>query len=164
VFKVGSTVGPPPESPEALYRDLPRRPDAVPGLWIHQGDILREYVLKHTESPDVALELPTGTGKTIPGLVIADWVRRVRRRRTVYACPTQQLARQVASIAAREGVPVSLLVGTHLRWPTDAENRYVAAETIAVTTYSSVFNSSPKLAGCRPVAVRRRARGRAVRG
>jgi len=68
VFKGGSTVGPPPESPEALYRDLPRRPDAVPGLWIHQGDILREYVLKHTESPDVALELPTGTGKTIPGL------------------------------------------------------------------------------------------------
>ncbi|MBP2322621.1 hypothetical protein JOF56_003006 [Kibdelosporangium banguiense] len=145
-FKGGSTVGPPPESPESLYRDLPRRPDAVPGLWIHQGDILREYRLKHTESTDVALELPTGTGKTIPGLVIADWVRRVRRQRTAYACPTQQLARQVASIAAREGVPVSLLVGSHQRWPADAENRYVAAEAVAVTTYSSVFNSSPKLA------------------
>ena len=32
---------PPPASPEALYRDLPRKPGAVPGLWLHQGDLLR---------------------------------------------------------------------------------------------------------------------------
>ena len=46
-FKGAHSGGPPPESPEALYRDLPRRQDAVPGLWIHQGDILREYTQRH---------------------------------------------------------------------------------------------------------------------
>lgn len=145
-FKGGTTVGPPPESPEALYRNLPRRPDAVPGLLSHQADILREYALKHTETSDIALELPTGTGKTIPGLLIIDWVRRVRRRPTAYVCPTQQLARQVVAEAEREGIPTALLIGSHLNWPAEVEHRYVAAEAIAITTYSTVFNSSPKLA------------------
>ena len=36
-------AGPLPASPEALYRDLPRRPGAHPGLLIHQGDVLRAY-------------------------------------------------------------------------------------------------------------------------
>lgn len=40
-FKGGTRSGPGPESPEALYRDLPRRRGATPGLWTHQGDILR---------------------------------------------------------------------------------------------------------------------------
>src|SRR5215471_6625548 len=88
-----------PVSPEALYRDLPRRPDAKPGLLIHQGDLLRAYAAKYVATPDLALELPTGTGKTLPGLLIADWVRRFRSARVAYACPTVQLARQVADMA-----------------------------------------------------------------
>ena len=51
------------------------------------------------DTPDLALELPTGTGKTLPGLLIADWVRRVRSARVAYACPTVQLARQVSETA-----------------------------------------------------------------
>jgi hypothetical protein len=74
-------------SPEALYRDLPRKPDAVPGLWLHQGDLLRSYTAEHSATPDLALELPTGTGKTLPGLLIADWVRRVRSARSPTRAP-----------------------------------------------------------------------------
>lgn len=145
-FKGGTRSGPGPESPEALYRDLPRRKGATPGLWTHQGDILRTYHAKHTETPDLALELPTGTGKTIPGLIIAEWVRQTRRgKRVAYACPTQQLARQVTDVAVREGVPVALLVGSHTEWPVEDRTRYVAAGAVAITTYSTVFNSDPKL-------------------
>ena len=135
-----------PASPEALYRDLPRRPDAVPGLWLHQGDLLRAYAADHLNSPDLALELPTGTGKTLPGLLMADWVRRVRAARVVYACPTVQLARQVAEMAEREGVPAVVLVRSHHYWPVADQARYEAAEAVAIVTYSTVFNSSPKLA------------------
>ena len=67
-FKGRGQVTAPPGSPEALYRDLPRRPNAVPGLWLHQGDLLRAYTAVHLNAPDLALELPTGTGKTLPGL------------------------------------------------------------------------------------------------
>jgi superfamily II DNA or RNA helicase len=95
-FKGRGQTGPLPASPEALYRDLPRKPGAHPGLLIHQGDVLRAYAAGHADTPDVALELPTGTGKTLPGLAIAEWVRRVRSARVAYACPTVQLARQVA--------------------------------------------------------------------
>ena len=145
-FKGRGQTGPLPASPETLYRDLPRRPGAHPGLLIHQGDVLRAYAAGHTSTPDLALELPTGTGKTLPGLVIAEWVRRVRSARVAYACPTVQLARQVAVIADREGVPAVVLVRSHREWPVPDESRYEAAEAVAITTYSTVFNSSPKLA------------------
>ena len=54
------------------------------------------YHEKHLRSADVAIELPTGAGKTIPGLLIAEWRRIFSGHRVLYACPTQQLARQVA--------------------------------------------------------------------
>ena len=145
-FKGKGQLGALPASPEALYRDLPRKPDAVPGLWVHQGDLLRAYAADHVDTPDLALELPTGTGKTLPGLVIADWVRRVRSARVAYACPTVQLARQVAETAEREGVPTVVLVRSHRDWPVADQARYEAAEAVAIVTYSTVFNSSPKLA------------------
>jgi hypothetical protein len=78
--------------------------------------------------------------------VIADWVRRVRSARVAYACPTVQLAWQVAGTAEREGVPAVVLVRSHHDWPVPAQARYEAAEALAITTYSTVFNSSPKLA------------------
>jgi hypothetical protein len=145
-FKGKAQTEAPPASPEALYRDLPRRPDAKPGLLIHQGDLLRDYAAKYLETPDLALELPTGTGKTLPGLLIADWVRRFRSARVAYACPTVQLARQVAEMARPEGVPTVVLVRSHHDWPLGDEARYEAAEAVPVVTYSTVFNSSPKLA------------------
>ena len=145
-FRGRAQMGPPPSSPEALYRDLPRRPDAKPGLLVHQGDLLRAYAAKHGDTRDLALELPTGTGKTLPGLLIADWVRRVRSARVAYVCPTAQLAWQVADMARPEGVPTVVLVRSHHGWSFDDRARYEAAEAVAIVTYSTVFNSSPKLA------------------
>jgi hypothetical protein len=80
-FKGKSQAGSVPASLEELYRDLARRPDASLGLLVHQGDVLRSYADNQAKTADLALELPTGTGKTPPGLVIADWVRRTRSAR-----------------------------------------------------------------------------------
>jgi hypothetical protein len=132
-------------SPGELYRDLPRRPGTVPGLWAHQSEMLKTFTPQANAS-DVALELPTGTGKTVTGLLIAEWTRRSRKARVIYACPTQQLARQVAASAYREGIDTAVLVGRHSEWPVAAHASYDAADTIAVTTYSSIFNSNPHLA------------------
>lgn len=108
--------------------------------------VLRSYAEQHAKTSDLALELPTGTGKTLPGLLVADWSRRKGPGRVVYACPTQQLARQVASTADRQGVPTVVLMGPSREWPVADQSRYESAEAVAVTTYSTVFNSSPKLA------------------
>ena len=101
------------DSPEEMYLrgSLPRTAEAVSSLWIHQGDVLRAYAEKHQDTPDLALELPTGTGKTLPGLLIAEWVRRKAEGPVLYAAPTKQLGHQVLATAKNEGVPARLLVG-----------------------------------------------------
>jgi hypothetical protein len=128
-----------------LYNELPRTKQAVKGLWLHQGQLLNVYTDKFEQVPDLALELPTGTGKTLPGLIICEWIRRGGAR-AAYACPTSQLARQVATVAKNEGIPAVVLVGSHHYWPTLDEARYDGQEAIAITNYNTIFNSSPKLA------------------
>ena len=54
--------------------------------------------------------------------------------------------RQVAETAEREGVPTVVLVRSHRDWPVADQAQYEAAEAVAIVTYSTVFNSSPKLA------------------
>lgn len=135
------------ETPEEMYLRgaLPRTPDAVSSLWIHQGDVLRTYAETHKDTPDLALELPTGTGKTLPGLLIAEWVRRKVEGPVLYATPTRQLAHQVLETAEAEGVPARLLVGSHHDWIATDHSDVDGGDAIAITTYSSIFNSSPKL-------------------
>ncbi|MEU6645886.1 DEAD/DEAH box helicase [Saccharomonospora sp. NPDC046836] len=134
-------------SPEEMYLrgSLPRTADAVSSLWIHQGDVLRAYAEKHQDTADLALELPTGTGKTLPGLLIAEWVRRKAEGPVLFAAPTRQLADQVAKTAKNEGVPARLLIGSHLGWSATDRTDVEGGEAIAITTYSSIFNSHPKL-------------------
>ncbi|MDP9828376.1 DEAD/DEAH box helicase [Kineosporia succinea] len=135
------------ETPEELYSRgaLPRTSDAVSSLWIHQGDVLRAYAKEHEGISDLALELPTGTGKTLPGLLIAEWVRRQAKGPVLYATPTKQLARQVAFTAEAEGISAHLLIGSHHNWDTTHQSNVDSGEAIGITNYSSIFNSSPKL-------------------
>ncbi|HEX6522301.1 MAG TPA: DEAD/DEAH box helicase [Streptosporangiaceae bacterium] len=134
-------------SPEELYLSgtLPRTTAAVDSLWLHQGDIIRAYAENHQNTPDLALELPTGTGKTLPGLLIGEWMRRKAEGPVIYVTPTKQLARQVAATAQREGVPAALLIGSARYWDATDEASVEGSEAIGITTYSAVFNSSPKL-------------------
>jgi DEAD/DEAH box helicase len=144
-FRSRSSGAPPSESPEQLFDDLPRTRDRVPSLWAHQADMLRQYYNEQLETADVALELPTGAGKTIPALLIAEWRRSALGQRVAYVCPTHQLAHQVAAEAARQGLETVTLVGPHRGWDTVDAARYESARTLAVTTYSTVFNSNPHL-------------------
>lgn len=57
-----------PDSPEKLLLDLPRR--KIAGPLLHQGEIMRSYAGTALDAPDVALQLPTGSGKTLVGLMI----------------------------------------------------------------------------------------------
>ncbi len=135
------------ESPEEMYLSgtLPRTTDAVDGLWVHQGDVIRAYAEHHQKTADLALELPTGSGKTIPGLLIAEWVRRKGEGPVIYATPTKQLARQVQATAGCEGVSSHLLIGTARNWDIAEESAVEGGDAIGITTYSAIFNSSPKL-------------------
>ena len=144
-FRVNPNPQPASDTAERLFDDLPRTRDRIPSLWAHQADILRRYQDEHVETPDVALELPTGAGKTLPALLIAEWRRTALGHRVAYCAPNHQLAHQVATQAKRQGIDTATLVGSHRDWPTAEALKYDSGKALAITTYSTVFNSNPAL-------------------
>lgn len=131
-----------PDDPESLFRDL--RKKTVPGLLSHQADLLRSYLAVHTKYSDIALQLPTGSGKTLVGLLIAEWRRRKYGERVVYLCPTRQLVNQVAQQATgKYGIDVHAFTGSRANYDAQTSSEWMNAETVAITTYSSLFNTNP---------------------
>lgn len=139
-FSTGLVKEVKPSDPESLFHDLRRSP-AVPHLWAHQADILRIYNEKFILAHDVALELPTGAGKTLIGLLIAEYRRRQFDERVIYLCPTQQLVYQVGLHSKQYGIDVRTLLRPDYEGITD----YYLNNAVGVTTYSSLFNVKPKI-------------------
>lgn len=134
----GSVV---PNSPEKLLLDLPRR--KIKGLLVHQGEMLKAYAQNQKE-PDIALQLPTGSGKTLVGLLIAEWRRRKYKQQVVYLCPTNQLVNQVVEQARDQyGLMVDGFTGPIKSYDPNAKANYRTANSVAVTSYSSLFNTNP---------------------
>lgn len=129
-------------TPDQLFRDLPRR--RHPSLYDHQGQVLRNYFEDALDKPDVALQLPTGSGKTLVGLLLAEWRRRKFKEHVIYLCPTRQLVKQVAEEASQKyGLDVETFIGPRADYSPGARASYDDSEKVAVTTYSSLFNTNP---------------------
>jgi hypothetical protein len=130
------------DNPETLFHDLRNR--TVEGLLSHQTDMIRRYCHDAINESDVALELPTGSGKTLVGLLIGEFRRRTKGERVVYLCPTRQLVNQVVEQSRiKYGIRTAAFVGSRRDYPPQAKAEYNSGEIIAVTTYSSLFNSNP---------------------
>ena len=130
------------DSPDKLFRELSRRriPDVLP----HQAAMMQAYAAKAQAEKDVALQLPTGSGKTLVGLLIAEWRRRKNQEKVVYLCPTKQLVNQVVNQAHEKyGMSVTAFTGKIKDYPAGDKAAYRSADKIAVTTYSSLFNTNP---------------------
>lgn len=131
-----------PDSPEKLFLDLPRR--KIPDVMPHQNKIMRTYAAEAVDERDVALQLPTGSGKTLVGLLIGEWRRRKNQERVVYLCPTCQLVNQVVEQAQEKyGLTVLGFTGRIKDYNQADKAKYHNADHIAVTTYSSLFNTNP---------------------
>jgi hypothetical protein len=144
-FVTRHTSGEIPDTPEALFRSLRPTDPNIRDLWLRQGDLLREYVEHAVDQPDVALELPTGAGKTLVGLLVAEFRRRARSERVAYLCPRVQLARQVAAKATGYGIETVTLVRRQADWPQAAFQRYSRGQAVAIATYHQVFNTHPRM-------------------
>lgn len=140
-FRLNKPSGASAASPEAMFRDLRNR--RVEGLLSQQADMLRKYMEKVKEA-DVALQMPTGSGKTLVGLLIAEWRRRAFRERAVYLCPTRQLVNQVVEQSRdKYGIHTLAFTGPQKEYSPPARAEYLNAEGLAVTTYNGLFNSNP---------------------
>jgi hypothetical protein len=134
-----------PESPEELFGRLQVSDPALDNLWSQQADVLRSYVASHRDTADVALELPTGSGKTLVGLLVAEWRRQRLGQRSAFVCPTNQLARQAHAKASGYGIDTVLLVGPSDDWASPELARFTQSRAVAVTNYNHIFNRTPRL-------------------
>lgn len=139
-FKIGFAKEVRPSDPESLFHDLKRAPE-FPHLWSHQADVLRAYHKRFLKASDVALELPTGAGKTLVGLLLGEYRRQNYKERVIYLCPTRQLVHQVANQAKQYGVNALTLLAPEYK---DISS-YSDSSTIGITTYSSLFNTNPRI-------------------
>ena len=131
-----------PSTPVGLLPLLTRR--KIPDAMSHQKDMLAAYADDMVEVPDVAMQLPTGSGKTLVGLLIAEWRRRKFKERVVYLCPTRQLVHQVVAQAESEyGIDAVAFTGSKRNYSPADRSDYTTRAKLAVTTYSSLFNTHP---------------------
>lgn len=141
-FKPRKTQSPVLADPVQLFRSLPHREIETENP--HQREVLLEYAAKHHAKPDLAIQLPTGSGKTLVGLMIAEWRRRKNDERVVYLCPTKQLVHQTVRQANKVyGLDVKGFVDSHKTYDAGDVAQYRSGSSVAVTTYSSMFNSNP---------------------
>lgn len=130
------------KSPDELFRNLTRR--KIPAEMPHQQAILRTYAQDGLDKTDVAIELPTGSGKTLVGLLIAEWRRRKFNERVVYVCPTRQLVNQTHEQAVNSyGIDTVEFTGSARKYDPKKKTRYTQAQSVAITNYASLFNTNP---------------------
>jgi hypothetical protein len=140
-FKIPSKSLTSIKDPETLFRDL--RDRTVEGLLAQQADMLRKY-MEHVEKRDIALELPTGSGKTLVGLLIAEWRRRAKKERCVLLCPTKQLVHQVVEQAKEKyGINALDFSGSKRKFSEGDKTAFNNCESIGIATYSALFNTNP---------------------
>lgn len=143
-FRIPQSSQAKPATPLDLFYTLKERSADVQHPWGHQVDLFRSY-LPVAEKKDVALELPTGAGKSLVGLVLAEFRRQAHGERVAYLCPTRQLARQVHRQASEYGVSAVVLVGKQREYEPDDYAAFTTAQKIAITTYSAIFNVNPRI-------------------
>lgn len=127
------------ETPQEMYDDYKNR--EINGIQAYQSKVLDNYLSEGIDKKDVALELPTGTGKTLIGLLIGEFRRRKYKEKVVYICPTSQLVYQTANYANEKyGIKVVPFTGSKINYESSDKLKYTMADNIAITNYSSIFN------------------------
>lgn len=103
---------------------------------------LERYSAAHSSTLDLAVELPTGAGKSLIALLVCEAWRREGKTVAVLT-GNKTLARQMEREGQQLGVPVVRFEGAGNTIPLPDRRRYRRAEAIAVMNYWVMFNQNP---------------------
>lgn len=105
-----------------------------------QSQVLSAYAAEHLATPDLAIEMATGEGKTLVALLIADYA--LDQGWTVaYLAGTRQLAERVQAEAVQLGLEAALFASkSYGATPLDD---YHQGQSVGVMNYWVYFNSNP---------------------
>jgi len=124
----------PVTNPREIFKSLTLR-GSIQNIWEPQAEALNGWDQKRSAS-DVVIQMNTGGGKTLVGLLIAQSLVNETKGKVLYVCPTNQLVEQVQSKAAECGIPVA----TYMRSQWTNPNTYDMSMGPCVTNYAAVFN------------------------
>jgi hypothetical protein len=123
---------------EALFAR--HRSAAVPSLWPWQSEVLAAYA---GVDGDAAVELPTGTGKTLVGLLAGEHFRDGVGGPVAFLAGNKQLAQQVERQARELGFPVVRFQGPKDGWAPRDVRAFNYGQAIGVMNYWNYFNAAP---------------------
>ena len=106
-------------TPQEMFQD--NKMKNILGLIDYQSKMIDNYMNSIRDDgtiidKHVAFELPTGSGKTLIGLLIGEFHRRKYHRKVLFLCPTKQLVAQVCYQAKTNyGINVIEFIGKILK-------------------------------------------------
>ena len=107
-----------------------------------QERVLGEYLGKYEGNADVAIELPTGAGKTLIALLIAECRRRNGHKVAILSA-NKTLARQMLQESRELGIPSVLMEGPGFAVSSSVKRRYQRGQSIGIMNYWFYLNQNP---------------------
>ena len=107
-----------------------------------QERVLGEYLDKFKDTADIAVELPTGAGKTLIALLIAENRRRNGHKVAILSA-NKTLARQMLQESQELGIPSVLMEGSGYAIPSSVKRKYQRGQSIGIMNYWVYFNQNP---------------------
>ena len=107
-----------------------------------QQSVLDAYTSGFEDVPDVAIELPTGAGKTLIALLIAEHKRRLQQKVAILSA-NKTLASQMHQECQELGIPADLMQGPGFQISSPVKRRYHRARSVAIMNYWVYFNQNP---------------------
>lgn len=140
-IRIGTAPETRPIHPVEVFKRLTLR-GSVENIWQPQTEAVQGWYDARTTADDIAIEMHTGGGKTLAGLLVGQASVNEQRRPGIYVCPTIQLVEQTRARAEECGIETATYVNRE--W----QDREVfdGARGLCITTYAAVFNSRAKLA------------------
>lgn len=121
-------------NPISIIEELPKK-GTVHDLYKVQAEILEAWFKDREKHQDTVIELNTGGGKTLVGLLIALSTARETKMGTLYLVENKQLVSQVIDQAALIGIPAKPYDG---RKSLDAD--FDNGNVVLVGAYQTLFN------------------------
>lgn len=121
-------------NPVKIFEALTLR-GTVENIWDPQSEALRSWHLVR-DKQDIVIEMNTGGGKTLIGLLVAQSLVNETAGQVLYVCPTIQLIEQARMRAAECGLEVATYYDGHW-WN---EQAFAGAYGPCLTNYAAVFN------------------------
>jgi len=134
-LKLSASVGQKTVDPLDIFNNKLTLRGSIKNIWEPQAEALRKWHAKR-DCNDTVIQMNTGGGKTLVGLLVAQSLLNELNRRIVYVVANNQLVEQTLARASEIGVsPAS-------RYSSEWHRReeFESADTFCVTNYAAVFN------------------------